>query len=110
MSSSATISRYDQPSDAMMKRAREWLEVSLAGPSYERDFQNRLTEARSASTISFDDAMTLAHAAMMVAEHVEMQTFAMWYREIATLLFCQAYNAVAIEREARAAAEAGRVQ
>lgn len=110
MSSSVTISRYDQPSDAMMKRAREWLEFAMLRPSYERDFQNRLTEAQNAVTISFDDAMTFAHAAMMVAENGESQTFAMWYREIATLLFCQAYNAVAIEREARAATESGKVQ
>ena len=93
-----------------MKRAREWLEFAMLGPSHESDFQNRLKEARNAVTISFDDAMTFAHAAMMVAEHGELQTFAMWYREIATLLFCQAYNAVAIEREARAAAQTGKVQ
>lgn len=110
MSSSGTVSRYDQPSDAMMKRAREWLELVMLSPSYERDFQNRLTEARNAVTISFDDAMTFAHAAMMVAEHGESQTFAMWYREIAALIFCQAYNAVALEREARAADQTGKVQ
>jgi hypothetical protein len=105
-----SISRYDTPSDAMMKRAREWLEFALLSPSHEQDFQKRLGDFGSAETISFDDNMALAHAALMMADNCGLQAFGPWYRERAALLFCRAYDAVALEREARAAAEAGAVQ
>ncbi|MCK1685629.1 hypothetical protein [Bradyrhizobium sp. 145] len=98
---------YDQPSDAMMANARNWLELALHD---DREFQKRLGAARMAETISFEDAMTLAKAALMVADAGPLQTFGPWYRESATLLFCRAYDAVALEREARAAAQAGVVQ
>jgi hypothetical protein len=105
---SSTI--YDHPSDAMMANARKWLELALLGPSYERDFQKQIAEARSAETLSFDDAMTLAHAALMVAATEAVQSLGPWYRESAATLFCRAYDAVALEREARAAAQAGALQ
>jgi hypothetical protein len=56
---------------------------------------------REAPLIDFDDAMTFAHAAL--------QACAAWYRKGAAMLFCRAYDAVALEHEARAATEAGGV-
>lgn len=98
---------YDHPSDAMIAKAREWFEAALHD---DREFQKRLGAARMAETITFEDAMTLANAALMVADAGPLQTFGPWYRESAVSLFCRAYDAVALEREARAASEAGRVQ
>lgn len=100
-------SRYDVPSDAMMTNARKWLELAVHD---DREFQRQLSVAKVADTIGFEDAMTLAHAALIVADNCALQSFAPWYRECASSLFCRAYDAIAFEREARAAAEAGRVQ
>jgi hypothetical protein len=94
----------------MMANARKWLGFALLGPSQENEFQRRLSEAAIATTISFEDDMTLAHAALMLADHGSLQSFEPWYREKAASLFCRAYDAVALEREARAAAKAGAVQ
>ncbi|WOH79016.1 hypothetical protein RX327_24250 [Bradyrhizobium sp. BEA-2-5] len=98
---------YDHPSDAMMASARKWLEAALHD---EGSFQKRLEAAGMAETISFDDATTLAHAALMVADAAALQSFGAWYRESAVALFCRAYDAAALEREARAAVGAGMVQ
>lgn len=94
---------YDHPSDTMMKKARDWLELALLGPSHEQDVQKQISAARSAETLSFEDAMTLAHAALMVADAAALQSFGAWYRESAVALFCRAYDAVKLEREANAA-------
>lgn len=101
---------YDRPSDAMMAKAREWLGFVMLGPSHEQEFQRQLAEIGGAETISLDDAMTLGHAALMIADVPEFQTFAALYRERAVMLFCRAFDAAALEREARAATEAGMVQ
>lgn len=104
------MSGYDahsSPSDRMMADAHKWLELALYD---DREFQQRLGAARNAETISFEDAMTLANAALMVADSHASPTFGPWYRECATLLFCRAYDVVAVEREAHMAAEAGQVQ
>lgn len=91
---------YDHPSDAMMANARKWLEAALHD---EAAVQKRIEAARSAETLSFEDAMTLANAALMVADAAALQSFGSWYRESAVALFCRAYDAVALEREANAA-------
>ncbi|MBN8978909.1 MAG: hypothetical protein J0I08_20775 [Rhizobiales bacterium] len=110
MSDGVKISQYDRPSDDMMKRARDWLEAALLSPASESEFQQRLTWAESAEAISFDDAMTLAQAALIVSSNGCEQNFAGWYRDRAAMLLCRAYDAVALEREARAATDAGKVQ
>lgn len=101
---------FDSPSDAMMKRAREFLEFALLCPANEQEFQRQLSDAGISEKASFDDFMILAHAALMMADAGESASFRPWYRERASLLFCRAYDAVALEREARAASEAGAVQ
>jgi hypothetical protein len=98
---------YDHPSDAMMAKARQWLELALDA---DREFQKQIGAARMAETISFEDAMTLGQAALMVADTCALQSFGPWYRESASLLLCRAYDAVALEREARGAAQAGVMQ
>lgn len=95
---SSTI--YDRPSDVMMANARKWLESALLD---DREFQTRLGTARTAETISFEDAMTLAQAALMVADAGPSQAFGPWYRESAAMLFKHAYDIVALERQSHAA-------
>lgn len=63
---------FDHPSDAMVANARKWLEAALHD---EAAFQKRLGAARMAETINFDEAMTFAHAALMVADAAPLQAF-----------------------------------
>jgi len=98
---------YDHPSDTMMANARKWLDLALHD---DREFERHLKTVMTTEAISFDDAMTLAHAALMVSDNCTSQSFGPWYRECASVLFRRAYDAIAVEREARAAVEAGQVQ
>lgn len=88
---------YDRPSDAIMANARRCFEFAA---QYEQEFQKQLEAAKAATSISFEDAMTMAQAAIMVAENCELQSFRPWYFESARWLLCRAYDAVALQREA----------
>lgn len=96
--------RYDSPSDTMSANARKWLEAALFD---EREFQKQLEAAKAAHPISFEDAMTMAQAALMVAESCELQAWRPWYLESAKLLLCRAYDTVALQREADRARAGG---
>ncbi len=52
---------YDKPSDAMMADARRLFEAALFAPS---QFDLMLMRACDADFITFDAAITLAHAAL----------------------------------------------
>lgn len=97
---------HDRPSDAIMTEARELLKWALSAPP---QFDLMLMRACDADSVSFDAANVIAHVALMLSDAPEFQSSALWLRGRATALLCRAYDAVALEREARAAAEAGHV-